>query len=139
MNMMSLQCRSHFEQVLAALENKTEWEILIVGDDKVTKHSDSLWIFSPFIRSILGSLRNITENLIILPDFSYHDIQRALNIIEGKEGKSLLFNSSTRKLLETLGIVLNNIEASDDISNNTETENTDEKLDFIDDNEEERT
>ena len=42
----------------------------MTGHDNGSSHSDSLWIVSPFVRSIIGSLNNVEENLLIIPDFS---------------------------------------------------------------------
>ena len=77
---------------------------MLIGNDNIISHSDSLWILSPLIRSIIDSLGNIRDNQIILPDFSHEDIKTGLEIIEGNKGEVLTFNSSIKNLLETLGI-----------------------------------
>ena len=108
--MVHFQSENHSVQVLAALQkkNRNGCEVLIIGNDNVISHSDNLWILSPLVRSIIDSLGNIRDNQIILPDFSYEDIKTGLEITEGKEGDVLKFNSSTKDLLETLGMDLRN-------------------------------
>ena len=107
--MILLKSRHHTAQVLQALQNLNECEILIVGKDKASACSDSLWIFSPLVRSVIDSLKNIEEHMIIFPDFSSEDIKTALDVIKGNGLKDLAFNSTTKILLETLGIDLKNI------------------------------
>ena len=107
---LHLQSQNHSVQVLEALQKKTMdgCEIFLSGNDNSRYKSDSLWILSPFIRSIIDSLGDIRDNLIILPDFSYEDIRTGLEITEGNKGDVLRFNSSTKHLLETLGLDLRN-------------------------------
>ena len=104
--MIHLQSEKHSDQVLAALQNKNGdgCDILLIGKDNVSSKCDSLWLLSPLVRSIIDSLGNIRDNTIILPDFSYDDIKIGLEITEGNRGEVLMFNSSTKHLLETLGI-----------------------------------
>ena len=108
--MMKLQSENHSVQVLAALQkkNRNGCEIYLSGNDNSRYQSDNLWILSPLIRSIIDSLGNIRDNLIILPDFSYEDIKAGLEITEGNKGEVLRFNSSTKHFLETLGVDLRN-------------------------------
>ena len=106
---MHLQSENHSDQVLAAVQSENGCDILLIGNDNVSSHSDNLWILSPLVRSIIDSLGNIRDNLIILPDFSYEDIKTGLEITEGNKGEVLRFNSSTKQLLETLGIDLRNV------------------------------
>ena len=56
-------------------------------------NSDSLWIVSPFVRSIIGSLNNLEENLLIIPDFSNEIIEAAIRIIERKNKDQTEFSS----------------------------------------------
>ena len=108
---MHLQSDHHSDQVLAALQNKKGCDILLIGNDSVSSQSDSLWILSPLVRSIIDSLGNIRDNLIILPDFSHEEIETALDIIDGardRESSLLFFSSTTKHLLESLGIDLKN-------------------------------
>ena len=112
--MMFFQSENHSDQVLAALQNKKACDILLIGNDTISSHSDSLWILSPLVRSILDSLGNIRDNLIILPDFSYEEIKAALDIIEGtrdSESSLVFFSSTTKHLLESLGIDLKKTKA----------------------------
>ena len=104
--MMRLTSENHSVQVLDALQKLTwnDCKIFLSGNDNSRYQSDNLWILSPLIRSIIDSLGNIRDNLIILPDFSYEDIKTGLEITEGNKGEVLVFNSSTKHLLETLGI-----------------------------------
>ena len=107
--MMHLQSDHHSDQVLAALQNKTGCDILLIGNDNVNSHSDSLWILSPLVRSIIDSLGNIRDNQIILPDFRHEEIEAALDIIDGardSESSLVFFSSTTKRLLESLGIDL---------------------------------
>ena len=117
---MHLESDHHSDQVLAALQNKNGCDILLIGNDNVSSHSDSLWILSPLVRSIIDSLGNIRDNLIILPDFSYEEIKTGLEITEGNRGEVLTFNSSTKHLLETLGMDLRNSWTGDDGSDNSD-------------------
>ena len=82
--------------------------IFISGNDNSRSQIDNLWLQSPFIRSIIDSPGNIRENLIILPDFSYQEIKTGMEITEGIKEEVLMFNSSTKHLLETLGMDLRN-------------------------------
>ena len=107
--MMLLQSENHSVQILATFQKKrNDCEIFISGNDNSRSQSDSLWILSPLVRSIIDSLGNIRDNLIILPDFSYDDIKTGLEVTEGNRGDVLMFNSSTKHLLETLGLDLRN-------------------------------
>ena len=105
---MHLQSENHSVQLLAALQKKSRngCEIFISGNDYSRSQSDSLWLLSPLVRSIIDSLGNIRDNLIILPDFSYQEIKTGLEITEGNKEEVLMFNSSTKHLLETLGMDL---------------------------------
>ena len=107
--MMLLQSDHHSDQVLAALQNQNGRDILLTGNDNRSSQSDSLWILSPLVRSIIGSLGAIRDNLIILPDFCHEDIKTALDIIDGvneSESSLFFFNSTTNDLLQSLGIHL---------------------------------
>ena len=100
--------RHHSEQVVSAVESRGEHDLLILGQHYNSRrtHTDSLWIFSPLVRSILGSLPSLQNNILILPDFSSEEIKTALTVLEGRKGEDLKFNSKTRDLLETLGVDL---------------------------------
>ena len=100
--------RHHSEQVVSAVESRGEHDLLILGQYYSSRrtHTDSLWIFSPLVRSILGSLPSLQNNILILPDFSSEEIKTALTVLEGRKGEDLKFNSKTRDLLETLGVDL---------------------------------
>ena len=73
--MLRLQAKKHSLQVLEALQRKN-WngcEIFLSGNDKTdwdlefSKYqSVGLWILSPLVRSIIDSLGDIHDNLIIL-------------------------------------------------------------------------
>ena len=130
--MINLQSETHSIQVLEALQkkNRNGCEIFLSGNDNSRYQSDSLWILSPLIRSIIDSLGNIRDNLIILPDFSYEDIKTGLEIIEGNNRGVLKFNSSTKHLLETLGMDLRNTWSLND-SNNSGNPNVKIKKDRI--------
>ena len=116
--MVRLKSENHSLQVLDVLQkkNRNVCEILLIGNDNSRSQSDSLWILSPLIRSIIDSLGDIRDNLIILPDFSSEDIKTGLEITEGNKGEVLTFNSTTKHLLETLrlyrGLDLAQIECS---------------------------
>ena len=103
----------HSENILRALEIRTELEIEIFGSDNVRTDSSSLWLLSPLVRSVLASLRNVQGNTLILPDFSSEDVRTALDIIGGEQRGLLVFNSTTKSLLETLGVNLNKTELSE--------------------------
>ena len=60
----------HPHQVLEAVQSRGEQhDLVILGADTTRiSHTDTLWIFSPLLRSILGSLQNLQNNLVILLD-----------------------------------------------------------------------
>ena len=109
-----LQSLHHSHQVLEALQLQTRrsCQILIAGNDKLRSPSSSLWVWSPFIRSVLGSLRNVEEKVLIVPDFSAEDIKFGLDIIDSEYKEVLRFSSRTKNLLETLGV---NLELREDV------------------------
>ena len=113
--MLLLKSRDHTDQVLQDLQNINGCEILMVGNDNVSPHNDSLWLFSPLVRSIIGSLRSVEGHQMIFPDFSSQDIETALNAILKNNRDLLVFSSTTRTLLETLGIDLKNIFLSEGV------------------------
>ena len=106
--MTSLQSSDHSELVLEALQSRSPHDLLVLGADTTRRtHSESLWIFSPLVRSLLGSLQTLQASpLLILPDFSSEDIKTGLAVLEGRQGEDLVFNYKTRDLLETLGVDL---------------------------------
>ena len=85
MAMFHLQSKEHSDQVLLALQNRNRSEVSLIGNDRVSTNSDSLWLFSPLVRSIVGSIKDLDDNLMILPDFSYEDLQTGLDIIESND------------------------------------------------------
>ena len=122
-NIHHLQSLHHSQLVLEALKSRRNFEILIEGNDKLRSPSSGLWIWSPLIRSIFGSLTNMEETVVIVPDFSSEDIKTCLDVIDTEYKELLRFNSRTKNLLETLGV---NLEArEDDIEKNDA--NTDKK------------
>ena len=130
--MFHFASKDHVGQVREALQNNLDGEVMLIGNDSVSTNSDTLWVFSPFIRSILGSLRSIEDNLLILPDFSHEDIKAALGILEENNADTFIFSSTTKVLLETLGIDLQNVQTVD----NRENTNDEELLDSTDGEEE---
>ena len=99
-----LQSRRHYDQVLEALQSRRDFELSIVGNESLSTQSSSLWLYSPFIRSIVDSLKNVQENVVLLPDFSCQEVKAGLEVIESSYKEIITFNSTTRNLLETLGI-----------------------------------
>ena len=108
----SLLYQHHTDTILQALETRTELEIEISGSDNVRTDSSSLWLLSPLVRSVLASLREVQGNTLILPDFSSEDVRTALDIIGGVQKGLLVFNSSTKSLLETFGVNISGIRIS---------------------------
>ena len=102
-SMARLKCEGHEEQLLQAVQSRSSWQLLVVGNDNLQTQSSGLWILSPFIRSLLGSLQNLEESLLILPDFSHGDIRAAITIIEGRKKENSVISQRTKHLLETLG------------------------------------
>ena len=96
-----LESQLHTDIILQALESRTEVKIEILGSDNVRTDSSSLWLFSPLVRSVLASLREVQGNTLILPDFSSEDVRTALDTIRGGQRGMLVFNSTTKSLLET--------------------------------------
>lgn len=123
--MTSLQSSDHSDLVLEALQSRSPHDLLILGADTSRRtHSDSLWIFSPLVRSLLGSLQNLQNNLLILPDFSSEDIKTGLAVLEGRQGQDLVFNCRTRDLLETLGVDLTTTRSPTTLVNTVEESQT---------------
>ena len=107
-----LESEHHTDNILQAMETRTELEIRISGSDNVRTDSSSLWLFSPLVRSVLASLREVQGNTLILPDFSSEDVRTALDIIGGGQKGLLVFNCTTKSLLETLGVDISGIRVS---------------------------
>ena len=128
--MMFFQSRHHKALVLEALQNIPEVDIRIAGHSQERTSSDSLWMFSPLVRSIMDSVNNTEDLLMILPDFSCRDIKTALDLMTGNKREDLLvFNSTTRIILETLGVDLNNIsDNTDDVVRDEQDETNDSKM-----------
>ena len=101
--------KDHCDQILDSLQNRSCYKVSLVGDEGVGSLSDSLWLFSPLVRSIIDSLNSINDNIIILPDFSHDHIKTGLDIIEGNDSEVLLFNSTVKEFLELLGIDLKHV------------------------------
>ena len=103
------QSSLHSDLLFSAVESRSEHDLLILGVDNSRRtHTDILWIFSPLVRSVLGSLPSLQDNLLILPDFSSEEIKTALALLQGREGEDLVFDFKTRALLETIGVDLTN-------------------------------
>ena len=64
------------------------------------------------MRSILGSMRTVEENVVMVPDFSCQEIKTGLDIIESEYKEVVTFNSRTEDLLHTLGI---HLKTTDDV------------------------
>ena len=127
---MMIQSRHHKAHVLEALQNIPEVDIRIAGHSQERTSSDSLWMFSPLVRSIMDSVNNTEDLLMILPDFSCRDIKTALDLMTGNKREDLLvFNSTTRIILETLGVDLNNIsDNTDNVVRDEQDETNDSKM-----------
>ena len=110
MSSCHLQSRGHSEQVCQALKSRRYCDLLMVGNDGLRTQSSNLWVFSPFIRSIVGSMRTVEENVVMVPDFSCQEIKTGLDIIESEYKEVVTFNSRTEDLLQTLGIHLKTTE-----------------------------
>ena len=109
-HVLHFESQHHTDNILQALQSRTELEIEISGSDNVRTDSSSLWLFSPLVRSVLASLREVQGNTLILPDFSSEDVRTALDTIGGGQKGLLVFNCTTKSLLETLGVNLNKTE-----------------------------
>ena len=99
--MMHLKSINHSDQVLDALQNYNNIgnELLIRGNDELSIRTDNLWMFSPFVRSIISSINNAPHNPLILPDYSSEDIKTGLSMLEEKDKDSfLVFNSRIKEL-----------------------------------------
>ena len=132
--MMHFESHNHSVQVYNALQNNdNECEVSIIGlGNNGGLHSDNLWLVSPFVRSIIGSLNNGEKNILIIPDFSIENIETALRIIERKKGSQdelFFFNSATKHFFETLGIDIKNYETAPEVKlEKEETNRTDEEI-----------
>ena len=122
MSNIHLQSLRHSQLVLEALKSRKKIEILIEGNDKLRSTSSGLWIWSPLIRSIFGSLGNVEETVVIVPDFSSKDIKTGLDVIDTEYQELLRFSPKTKSFLETLGV---HFEARED---DNDRKDTDEKL-----------
>ena len=103
-----LESQHHRDNIAAAVQARPDLHVLLVGSDRVSATSDTIWILSPLLRSVLSDLRHVQDSLVILPDFSHKHIKAALDIIEGNKEEDLVFSSTTRSLLETLGVQMKN-------------------------------
>ena len=113
--MLSLKSQTHPEHLVESLQSKSSLDILVAGCDSVSSPSERLWILSPLVRETIGSLAGLVraqEPLIILPDFTQEDIERALEIVRGDVRDNIILNSATKDILETLGILLTNLKVA---------------------------
>ena len=115
---LTMEAQYHSEQMIEAKEGlQNKCQVLLLGKDGLRAQTETLWLLSPFVRSIIGSLSNIENNMILLPDYSSQDITAALDIIEGKQKAVLVFSRATKELLEILGLNLSQSQTNNNLSN----------------------
>ena len=114
LNLSANPIMDHHKRVLEAVGRQNVCEIFVAGNDKIPLRSKRLWILSPFVRNIIDSLGNITNNYIILPDFSQNEIENFFHMTDGDYDKQRLratddrcsvhLNRSFKHLMDTLCI-----------------------------------
>ena len=117
---VGLKGLSHEADVIRILQNKNNLELGVQGNDGTLLKSEKLLVVSPFIRSVLDHQKSLTDNLLILPDFSSVELERGLALLEFRAGEDLVFSNTTKSLLETLGVDLNNTELLEEEPNEAE-------------------
>ena len=115
-----LRREPHETEVIRILQNKQNLELSVRGGDGDLLQSEKLLVVSPFIRSVLDHQKSLTDNLLILPDFSSEELERGLALLEFRTGEDLVFSNTTKSLLQTLGVDLNNTELLEEEPNEAE-------------------
>ena len=107
---VSLKFESYDCDFLNLLQNNSECEVTIVGRDGECVRSNNIMLVSVLVRSSLNHQKNLRDNVLLLPDFTSQDIKEALSVLETKQKVDIIFNRTTKNLLETLGVPLDNIQ-----------------------------
>ena len=109
-----LRSRTHDQQILRLVSNLLESDLshklLMVTSDNVGTNADHLWLFSPWLRSLLASVRR-EENLIILPDFTSEELEQAMQVLQFSQQGRRVFNGVTKDILEILGVGIDKYES----------------------------
>ena len=111
--MINFKQTNHCSRIAKAVEEtENDANLVISGSDGVPININNLWLFSPLVRSILGSLTKAEQRLIILPGLSSEDIRNGLAILNGPDpdNELIFFDKKAKVVLETLGIDLTNSE-----------------------------
>ena len=111
--MINFKQTNHCSRIAKAVEETENDENLVIsGSDGVPININNLWLFSPLVRSILGSLTKAEQRLIILPGLSSEDIRNGLAILNGPDpdNELIFFDKKAKVVLETLGIDLTDSE-----------------------------
>ena len=106
---ISLKCMTHQRDILEIIQEHSE-QLAILGNDGDFLTDGKILLVSPFVRSALDYQKSLSDNVLILPDFSSLDIKKCLAVLESRDGVDLVFDETTRSLLETLGVGLENVE-----------------------------
>ena len=106
--MINLVVASHSQLLLAALEQeRSRYEVSVVGSDGDLVVSDILWLHSSWLRSLLEQSRSsLAETTLTLADFTGEEIRAALDLLRAEESPALVFSRRTKTVLETLGVNL---------------------------------
>ena len=110
----------HQSRVFDIIQKKQSLELGILGGEGDLLKSEKLLVVSPFIRTVLDHQKSLTDNLLILPDFSSEELEKGLALLEFRAGEDLVFSKTTKSLLQTLGVDLNNTELLEEEPNEAE-------------------
>ena len=108
-----MRSRSHHHQILRTvkdcLTSDLSPRLMMVTSDNAGTNAGHLWLFSDWIRSLLGSVRS-EEHLVILPDFTSEELGKALQVLQFSQQDTRLFNGVTKDILEILGLDMDKYE-----------------------------
>merc|ERR1712150_277391 len=107
---ISLKCMTHQRDILEIIQKEHSEQLAILGNDGDFLTDGKILLVSPFVRSALDYQKSLSDNVLVLPDFSSLDIKKCLAVLESRDGVDLVFDETTRSLLETLGVGLENVE-----------------------------
>ena len=107
--MDSDHCRT-FSLMKNFIESCPNHQLVIATSDNEVIDARNLWIFSGYIRSMIGSLRELIEPVLIMPQFSSQEVRTGLKILEMSQLDIIIFDKGVRAFLETVGVNINKCE-----------------------------
>ena len=127
---INMKSKSHSQQLLTICWSHEEADpghsVMMVTGDSVGTTSLHLWLLSPFIRSVMNSIKTTDQHLIILPDFTSEELGEALEVIKFPEPDVFVFNEVTKNILDVIGIDIKYEEQErdlDDSETDTDSQN----------------